>query len=309
MLNSRKIKILIWLILLSFVFFWWKKDFWKSLFQSPVIKGEKVNLIGLGERKVYLISFDPEEEEWLFLSFPSSTYLNTVHNYGKYQVGALLKLGEIEKKGGEILQESIKEYWFFPTEGFLVLANGDLTNKKEVLKNFNIFLRKGHKTNLIKPEVFFLWWQTRRIKEKNFLFLDSENLGILKVLKTDNSGGFEIDEGKFLKLAGQYLKDPRIVKENLAIAVLNGTSHQGLAEGRAKIIEMLGGRIVEITNSATQVEENCLLLSSREDKKRYTVKKFLRTFDCQWQEKQANEIRKDIILIIGEKYWKKLTER
>lgn len=310
MTKIRKIKIVIWLILVFSVLVWWKKDVWNDFFENPLVRGEKINFVGLTEEKIYLISFIPEEKSWVFLSLPNSVYLDTVYNYGKYKVGTLLKLGEIEKRGEKILQESIKENWAFPTDGYLVFSESNLNSKKEVFKNFLTALRNKNKNNFSLVERIFLVWQINKVKDKDFIFLDGEKTGFLKEFSLpDGSKGFEIDKEKFLKFVSQYFKDFKLIEENLAIAVWNGTSHQGLAEGRAKIIEMLGGRIVEVANSSAQIKESCLLLTSEGNKKKYTTQKLLKIFNCQWQKKEDNDIRKDIILIVGENYWKKLTQR
>jgi len=114
-------------------------------------------------------------------------------------------------------------------------------------------------------------------------------------------------------LVNQLFKDEKIVQEDLAIAVLNGTTHFGLARKAARLITNIGGQVVEVGNIENLKSQilnlKCEIRSPKRLKNAYTIQKLMRAFDCRWGGEDLADHRAEAILILGEDYWSRLNER
>jgi len=81
-----------------------------------------------------------------------------------------------------------------------------------------------------------------------------------------------------------------------------------LANNASKIIDNIGGRVVQVgsLHDQTETNESCEIKSEKKYKNSYTVNKLKQIFDCHWSEGEENEQRARILLLVGEAYWAKL---
>ena len=299
----RKLGLLIFIVLLSLVVIFNGKN--------------KINIAFINQ-KPFVFSFDPQEKKAIILSLPPKTFIETIHGYGNYPLESIYKLGEQESlDGGEFFASSLQENLRVPIDGYaLISKEANLASKPRdfILGCFrNLFLGRG-KTNLKKGDIVSLWFKFKKVRQDKISIIDLEKLDITeKIILPDGTEGFKINSQKFKKVALEFFKDPQIRQENLEIAVLNSTSYSGLATRMADLIENIGGRVVEvgeIKNSKFQIPNSkCELRSKKELKKSYTLRKLEKVFDCQWQEEETGDYRGDLVLIVGEGYWKMLKEK
>jgi len=312
----RKLGFLVFIILLIGAAFF----LWKIFFQRIWDGKNKINIVFL-KPQVFVFSLDPPEKRATILFLPENTFLETIHGYGEYPLESIYKLGEQEGyDGGEFLTASLQENLRVPLEGYVFFndlkeANLSPSNQRDfILRCLRALFFKREKTNLKKGDIFFLWFKVKKVRQDKISPVNLEKLDITeKIILPDGTEGFKINPQKFKKVALVFFKDAQIRQENLEIAVLNSTSYSGLATRVADLIENIGGRVVEVgeaENLKSQMSDlKCQIRSKKELKKSYTLRKLEKVFGCQWQEEEAGDYRGDLVLIIGEGYWKMLKEK
>jgi hypothetical protein len=285
----------------------------------------RINLVFVGQ-EVFIFSLNPWERTAILLSFPSETFIEVIHGYGQYRLEAVYQLGQIENhRGGELLAGSLQENLGIPIDGFAVISNFQFPISKDKPKDYILaafrLLLKGGETNLTKWDLARLSWQIRKIRQDKIMVIEAEEGSVLEqILLADGTKGLKIDTEKAKKLAESFFKDSKIRQEDLTIAVLNSTEHFGLAERVSRIIENIGGRVIEIGNTENskfpahpadgQVPNSeCEIRSKKLLKKSYTVKKLMKIFSCQRGGGDLENYRAEVVLILGEDYWKKLEEK
>ncbi len=280
----KKIFFLLALLLLLFLGFkfysWWRRVAWD--------KEGRINFV-IQTKSVLVLSLIFSEDKLLILSIPNGIDVEAIHGYGPYRIESVFKLGELEKRGGEFLQDSIQEFLGLPLDGYLVTDN-DWEFKVEDKKKL---VGKRQQTNLNHWDLVQLWWQMKKISDSKVTMIELE----------PGSTSWEIDE-----IIGQFFQDKKLTSEDLAIAVLNATERSGLAYRGAKLISNIGGRVVEV-GGWEENKGNCELRGKKKYLKSYTAQKIKKIFDCQWGGEDLADHRADLVVILGEAYWRKLNEK
>ena len=298
------------LILLFFSFFIFFKIFIsinKSLWDGK----SQFNLV-INSQPVMVVSFSHSGKAINILSIPDGTFVEAIHGYGSYRSESLYKLGEIKERGGELLRGSFQEYFGVNLEGYLTGGQYQpekLKMKAFLLNNFLNALYGKEETNLTNWDLLRSWWQVKKIREDKIFVMDLGQSSVSQEVDLpDGSKAMKIETERLTKIINQLFIDGGLKKEDLTIAVLNKTKHFGLANNASKIINNIGGRVVQVSNLQNQniVEEGCEVKSEKKDKNSYTVEKLKNIFNCHWLEKEGDEQRAKIILLLGEDYWRKL---
>jgi hypothetical protein len=325
----RKLGFSIFIILLFLLAIFGGKIFSKKVWDGR----NKINIVFIGQ-KVFIFSLDPQEKKAIILSLPPKTFIETIHGYGDYPLESVYKLGEQESwGGGEFFTSSLQENLRIPIDGYVLIPDFKETNLPSkprgfILACFMDLFWGRNKTNLKKGDIASLWLNFKKIRQDKISIVDLEKIDIAeKIILPDGTEGFKINPQKFKKVALEFFKDPQIRQENLEVAVLNSTSYSGLATRVADLIENMGGRVVEVgeiknskfpaspamsadRQAGRQIPNSkCELRSKKELKKIYTLRKLEKVFGCQWQEEEAGDYRGDLVLIVGEMYWKMLKEK
>jgi len=310
-------KLLIFPFLVFLIVFSYKiyPSFSKSIWDGK----NRINIIFEGQQ-IFVFSLNPPEKEGIFLSIPSQTFVEVIHGYGQYRIEVIYQLGELENyHGGELLAESIQENLRIPIDAYASIPNVKSQTpdiKTYILDSFRFLIGNG-KTNLTKWDLLRLWLEVKKIRQDKILTLDLENTAALeKVVLADKTEWFKINPEMMEKIARDFFKDSKIRQEELTIAILNSTSHQGLAARAASLVENIGGRVVEIGDGGLGTKENlsleierCEIRSEKRFKKSYTLKKLAKIFSCNWKGEEKRGFRAEVVLTLGEDYWKKLTEK
>ena len=282
----------------------------------------RVNLV-VDAQNVYLVSFDPGEKKILVTRAPKETYVEAAYGFASYPFGAIYDLGEIEKRGGQVLAFTAQEFFATPIDGWIKTqsANGqekfeinnELSAKGQILKLLQDSIRPFEKeevvrTNLTLFDEVRLWRQIRQVRFDKVNFLDLEADGVL----TDSSlpGGLAVkipNLDELDSLLSPFLIDEAIREESLKIEVLNSTGKTGLGNRVVRLVTNLGGEVISLGNQEEKID-NCLIRVKKEDANRKTVQRLQKIFSCELEESGLSESRSDLVLIIGDDYWQKLSQ-
>jgi len=254
---------------------------------------QQLNLV-VQATSVVIISFQPDRAAVVVLLIPNQTYLRAAYGYGPYRAEAIYDLGELENRGGQLLQASIQESLGLPLDGFLRLPSFEWAGefdagefKRSLLEQLWPFKPAGQTPvgNLSQWDMMRLWWALHQTR--------SEKITLMSLEET-TAFGME-----------SLFTDSAMVKEGLAVATLNATNYSGLAAQAGRLVSNAGGRVVE-TAEWSPPQAECEIRASQESKDSYTVQKLKKIFACRLGGSDLAGHRADLVIILGEDYGDKL---
>lgn len=268
--------------------------------------------LALQAEVVSLASYSPSDERLTILVIPGQTFIEAIHGYGPYRAESIYPLGELEKKGGELLSGSLQEYLGIPVQAYAVF--GDLAmrknqpseTKKSLVKGiFGLLGKRSGQTSLTIWDLLRLGWKVKKVKPSRISIVNLEETSASsQVVLPDGSGAIRVDTDRVDRIVSRFFPDEHLKHEGLAVAVLNGTEHEGLARRAARVLENIGGRVVSVGEAAKT--EECEVRSLAKHKDSDTVRRLKETFNCFWGGEALEEQRASVVLILGESYWQKL---
>jgi hypothetical protein len=270
---------------------------------------ERINFVVSAENTT-LVSFEPSEKNLTFLEIPNNTLMEVPHGYGEYQLGAISRLGDLEKRKN-LMSETLQENLALPVVGFIQDSGGQ-ENKDNSRNNLKDILMEGlinkNQTNLSGWDIIRLWWQIRSVKETDVLIFNLEKRDLLTT-KTlaDRTKVFSLDTPTFDLKMQNLLPILSLKKDNLTIEILNSTGVPGLADKTARILNNIGTRVVSTGNMETEIQKS-LLKGNKNLKSTKTAGIVKKLFNCDWQDTDESG-RADLTLIIGHDYFEKLQEK
>lgn len=284
----KVLKVLLVLLFLLLGFFCVNtyRNFNKSFFNRLA----RINLVITNSRDFNAV-FSAEGSISFLLTLVPTEKIILARGFGEYRIGKIYGLGELDQKGGELLSQSIQEFWSIPIFGYL---ESTTLNETKFLEG-----KQGEMKRLVKSCIFGNC--KTNLRRFNLVIL------YLNLLKTDNNDIVfkKIGIGEKINL----LKDKKIRDEALAIEVLNSTDHAGLAERAKNLIENIGGRAIRLSQSEKPLN-NCKMVVKPDLITAYTVNFLKAIYGCDIEKSNEDASnRADVTLILGEGYWKKVSEK
>ncbi|MDP3998213.1 MAG: LytR C-terminal domain-containing protein [bacterium] len=312
---------------------WLKPAFWAFVFLALIFSvGFTVNTarkaiwdgrgrinIVIDARDIYFLSFSPKEKKLLVVQTPQNVYIEAPHGFGSYPFGAIYDLGELEKKGGETLMLTAREFFAAPVGAWMKLPQGQLEirDSASAKKELGQILRQSFlppgggiqlKSNLTIVDQVRLWWAIKQVRADKVSFLNLEGNGIFSDLTlADESSVLTPNLSKLDSLLSPFLAEEGVRDELLKIEILNSTGEAGLGNRVSRIISNLGGEVISIDNQEEKVDR-CLIRVRKEEKGRKTAQRLQEIFNCNLTREETLESRVDLIFVVGRDYWQQLTK-
>jgi len=255
--------------------------------KSPFSSLSRENFVLVTSDKAVVV-FSLQGKEGLIVSLPEKNLVKVTRGFGDYELGKVYFLGELESKGGLLIKETVQENFSIPVFGYFFdqkPLDYSLLNSKKFF--YSIFWRafKGNiKTDLNRLDLLLLCRQA--------IFLNQ-----VQVVK-DNLSSLE----------DSLFKDKKLRDEAFSLAVFNSTTHFGLAQQAAQLLIQSGARVVRVADTEEK-QSDCLIITDPGSSKTYTFFWLRTVFGCQVKESATKDKRAEFSLIVGERYWKKLSEK
>ncbi|MBL7158890.1 LCP family protein [Candidatus Microgenomates bacterium] len=291
-------------------------------YRKRIWKNGRLNFV-LASKPVLFFSLSPEEKSLTIVKIPQETYVEVTRGFGAYKIESVYPLGELEKKGGELLIETTQEFLGIPVEAYARFYNfqfpisnfqlnkegfiqakrkiaswGVLLRPRKVLQ----FLKEDLETNLSYWDIVKIWLAFKKVNIGKISFIDlGEQRVFSKFSLADGGEGKKGDPLLVDDVLQEFFFEPEIRKEEILIEVLNGTDYSGLAHNAARIISNIGGKVVRAGDNEEKVKK-CQLKAEKQMLKSFTFLKIKKIFDCQVLEEEGQ----DLIMIVGDDYQRKL---
>lgn len=298
-------------VVLFFLFLLRDDIFGKQFFSD----GGRYNLI-LDLNPLLLLSLDPSGNGDAAVFIPNETYVNVPFGYGPYKAGSVYPLGDLDpdRGGGYLLTQTIQDEFGLPVEGYLkwlykkplkLNTSDDLIYFKNTFFNFVSLFGKINqiKTNLSILQLFRLYLILINTRGDQFKFYNLDRYNILGDVKlADGSTASQIDPDRLDKTLEGVFSEAEILKENISISVLNGTSQTGIGSKVARIISNMGGRVVNIGNSDQKLAIRCTIAGKNNLNQSITFRRIKQIFKCQNSENLNLNSQSDLTVTFGEAY-------
>ncbi|MBU1127203.1 MAG: LytR C-terminal domain-containing protein [Patescibacteria group bacterium] len=283
------------ILFLSFfsIFFLVKKDaFWNARSHLNIVVNSSPLLV---------LSINPPKDFYV-TSLNGDLYAE-IDGLGYYRLGKVYELGELKEEGSQLLRKTIQKELKVPIDAVINIDGAEIDFSLENSAVLKSFLKKTFENSAIKAEKGDL---------KTWDFISLYFSGLVDKLVLINLEAYKkeqlpdgreveiIDEMKLLSFRNYFL-DEEIIDDGLSIAVWNSTKKSGLGKQTAEILTSMGLRVVDVSSTGLKIEnKNCLLRANEDVGKTHTFKRIKLIFECDSEEKINEEIRADMVLIIGD---------
>lgn len=255
---------------------------------------ERFNIVLTTPAKTSLVSLDIKGNKATIVDFPSELYVPRVaHGYGQYPIGKVFEVGELDKRGGQVLSDTISLYLGVPVDGYVRLVDFSTTDLKSNLLSVNFILNAKSNVNL--------WDRILVVKSLMDLRFDRiEAVNLAKkseaLLLADGSSAKVLLEEDLDKLLDRNFVEKGIVREGFRVQIVNTTEQAGLGNAYARIISGLGATVIDVSSEPDDLSA-CRINASEKVLKSKTVKRIEKMLKC--EAAKGDSGRADLILFLG----------
>ncbi|KKR50360.1 MAG: hypothetical protein UU81_C0007G0015 [Microgenomates group bacterium GW2011_GWC1_41_8] len=181
-----------------------------------------------------LTSYPSDNSSIISITIPPDVYINVSGGYGYYRVKDVLELSRSERRGDELLIESVSSLIGIPIEASKQrMSYWDQVLVWQLANNNEI---ERHNINLSEYPI--------TVSEKRVDGVEIEKLNPVKI------------DFYF----GELFWERTLRDENMTVGIFNASETPGLANSYARMLENIGYRVVDIANwDGEPIEENCMI--------------------------------------------------
>lgn len=240
-----------------------------KIVEKPFSWDSKFNIyVVIRSKEVSLLSYNPKEQKITLLSVPNQAYLDVPYGFGKWQMGSIYDLGEVEGqgKGVDFLKGSLEDFFGLPVDGFLNFGPPydqlEASRLVDLLRDnpFSTFnLLPALKTDLTPWDLLRLKMNLSSVRFDKISEVDlKENPIFEKQTLADGTQVYMADPVGLDSVLSDFA-DPNFVSEGETVALFNATDQPALAQKAARIISNLGGHVIIVSNSKQRIKNTIAL--------------------------------------------------
>ncbi|MCX6793932.1 MAG: LytR C-terminal domain-containing protein [Candidatus Gottesmanbacteria bacterium] len=273
-------------------------------------------------RKTYILVSDPiviaswsEADRVLTLiSFPSDIAAEGTHGYGTYSLAAFWRLGEIDKKDGTVLVESVSEALGIPVTGYIGPKTGEfsfgdeaLVSAKSIFSLKHVFGVIGgrYRTNIPLKQFIDLAWLlnfSRPDRVNTYDFTNNTARVAQDSVLPDGSIVRILDPQRVDNQLKTVFEDESVRRESVTVAVYNTTTMPSLGNRIGRLLANIGVSVVTIGNDTPETDA-CIVAGSEQTLKSKSAQVIVAVLGC--NRVVGDTSRADLIIRIGKTYAKR----
>ena len=262
-----------------------------------------------------VLSWNETDRSMTLVNFPEYMAADGTHGYGTYSFEAFWKLGEIDKKDGTVLAESISEAlgipvnWYVgPRSGIYTKSEDALTLAKRVFSASGIgsWLTGRFRTNIPLTEFIKFVWLLQLSKPdrmETFDFSHTPSLIAQDMVLADGSHQLVLATDRVDSRLAHLFEDDQIRRETLTTSVYNTTQMPSLGTRAARLLGNLGVSVVTVGND-TPEKEVCTIDGTESALKSKSAKVIEYVLGCKAVTIPQSD-RTDLTVRIGKSYAKR----
>ena len=249
-----------------------------------------------------VLSWNPAEKELTRILFPSDIAADGTHGYGTYTLAAFWRLGEIDKKDGTVLSETLSEALGIPIDGYIGSKNNTL------LSPFIFSLKNilgAYRTNIPLTKFIQLAWELdiqRPNRVNTYDFSNNPSAISQLVQLPDRSTQWILDPQRIDAQLASVFEDDAARKESVSAAVYNTTGMPSLGNRVGRLLTNLGVSVVTVGNDTPEIK-TCTLTGSAAILKSKSAAIIMSVLGCTSMVGETS--RADLILRVGSSYAKR----
>lgn len=298
------------------ILFW----FIVKLFFSSSWEGKSRFTIIFSTKPVIVVSYNPTDDSIAAVSIPQDTYVDATHGYGRYRLGKVYDVGNLDGKGPQVLKSTVRELLGVPIDGYIDVKNVNLSDsenlsandfiaKRKIILGWGIFFRVKEKTDLSLSDLWQFYSHVWSVKAGKISFVNLKNAQVLESQLLPDGSSILVAQTQALDgLLRDLFHEDALASENLKLAVLNSTDVSGLGDKMARILGNMGLQVVSVANFSS-ISDKCLLYMDKKLVDLLTVVKLKREFFCEIKTTNIPNVRADISLVVGNNYAHELTTK
>lgn len=262
-----------------------------------------------------LLSWNERDRNLLLITIPESVTAEGTHGYGTYSFEAFWRLGEIDKKDGTVLSESMSEALGVPVGAFIGPKTGifgasedPLAFAKGVFSVPHIlsYISGIYRTNIsFSSFINFVWilQVTKPDRVTTFDFTHTPDLIADDVTIADGSHELLVNPVRVDNRLAHIFEDERVRRETVTTAVFNTTAMPSLGTRAARLLGNVGVSVVSVGNDSPEIA-GCTVSGTKELLMSDSAKVIGSVLGCTNREIAQSE-RADLTVRIGKSYAKR----
>lgn len=262
-------------------------------------KADRFNFAIAGNNTA-LVSLNILKKSAVFLKFPDNLYMSEVaFGYGKYSVSSVYSAGQLDRRGGETLSQTLAEYVGVPLSGYVYLKENGQTLKKVILSK-DFLVSQSNISFLDKLQIMYLVFNLRddKIKEIN---LDKYSSPLVLA---DGSVASSLEKDELDNFFDGLFLENSLQDEDLRLEVINTTKVFGLGSRVSRTLSNMGIAVVNVDSSSLLLP-NCKIEASPKALNSKTVLRIAGIYGCSVS-KTETESRAEVRVFVGVDYAKKI---
>lgn len=230
----------------------------RSVKASAVLdKQDRINIVFYGEEAV-LLSLGLSDDVHYIVSFSHGDKVTVPGGYGRYLVGSLAKLAELEKDPDLMsrtfgsMASAYVNYYVMPKDSDVFEKPDTDTPAFDAREFVGRLFSRGYETNASFVDKIYLATQLANLREQDFVVLRS-------ISQQNEEGELEFSERRFLKKYKGFFFQQSLRQEGLEVQFLYDLYPSAVALSR--IIEGQGIRVVDLSekNEDQNVRQRCIV--------------------------------------------------
>lgn len=213
-----------------------------------------------------VVSWNQPDRTLTLITIPEDMEADGTHGYGTYSFEAFWKLGEIDKKDGTVLAESMSEAlgvpvtWYIgPKSGLFQSASDSSAMAKDIFSVGHIvsYLSGTYRTNIpFSTFVNFVWLLqvTKPDRVQTFDFTQTPTMIADDVTIADGSHQLVLNPAMVDSRLAHVFEDDGVRTETVTAQVFNTTAIPSLGNRVARLLGNLGVSVVSVGNDTPEVE-------------------------------------------------------
>jgi len=273
-----------------------------------------------------VVNYDPVNRKLTVLKIPDETFLSLPKGYGGWPARSIFDLGQAEHPaiGSKLVRSTLSNLLGIPVEGFILIPPTKGTSSLEqVLAKIHhgplglLLSLNKIQSDRTGAELVRLVQGIEAIREDNTKIIDLADSSITESkLLADSTRVLGVNTIKLDLYIRENFKDSNFVNFDGGIAIFNATNHPGLAQDLARVITNMGGNVISLSNTSSNIDTSLVLASPDFDPINMTYQRLAALFaptclksTCESSDPRVLSSRAQINIVLGEDYYLKKNDR